>query len=343
MRSVTVKLAVALLLTATMAACVPSEGMIEAGLAKPPEPELVEGAYLAKSDAKFPIAALPEEQIPEQFRRQTVYYPTDEVPGTIVIDPSKRLLYFVTDKNQAIRYGIAVGADGFGWSGVSDVTNKRHWPTWTPPREMIERKPSLAKWEKGQPGGPTNPLGARAIYLTTNGRDYGYRIHGTPEWKSIGRNASSGCFRMINQDVMDLYERVPMGAKVVVLTADGSYPTKLTVPPPAPVKKKPAETPVVTPAAVVVPAPTTMPSATIPGLTTVPEATPAPAATVVTPVEPAAPLVTAPAEPVAPAAVVPAAPAPVEPAPAAAPAPVAPATEAPACSVPLVNGTCPTP
>jgi hypothetical protein len=101
---------------------------------------------------------------------------------------------------------------------------------------MIDRKPELAKWEKGQPGGPTNPLGARALYLTTNGVDYGYRIHGTPEWQSIGSNASSGCIRMINQDIIDLYNRVPDGAKVVVLTQDGQVPTGLTLPP-APPKK----------------------------------------------------------------------------------------------------------
>ena len=118
--------------------------------------------------------------------------------------------------------------------------------------EMIERKPELAKWEKGQPGGPTNPLGARALYLTTNGIDYGYRIHGTPEWQSIGSNASSGCIRMINQDIIDLYGRVPDGAKVVVLTRDGQVPKGLTLPPPAPKKvaKAVAPAPEIPPAAV---------------------------------------------------------------------------------------------
>jgi hypothetical protein len=108
---------------------------------------------------------------------------------------------------------------------------------------MIARKPELAKWENGQPGGPTNPLGARALYLTTNGVDYGYRIHGTPEWQSIGANASSGCIRMINQDVIDLYGRVPDGAKVVVLTRDGKVPSRLVLPPPAPKKVATAQTP----------------------------------------------------------------------------------------------------
>jgi hypothetical protein len=113
---------------------------------------------------------------------------------------------------------------------------------------MIARDPKLAKWKDGQPGGPTNPLGARAIYLTTNGVDYGYRIHGTPEWRSIGRNASSGCIRMINQDVIDLYGRLQGGEKVVVLNRDGSYPTRLVLPPPAP-KPPVAAAPVVVPAA----------------------------------------------------------------------------------------------
>ncbi len=130
------------------------------------------------------------------------------------------------------------GRSGFGWSGEADIVGRTTWPKWTPPYEMIDRHPELEKFrDVGQPGGLTNPLGARALYLKTNGVDYGYRIHGTPEWQSIGHNASSGCIRMINQDVMDLYNRVPDGTHVVVLTDDGQFPTKLTVPPPAPVKK----------------------------------------------------------------------------------------------------------
>jgi hypothetical protein len=126
---------------------------------------------------------------------------------------------------------------------------------------MIDRKPELAKWEKGQPGGPTNPLGARALYLTTNGVDYGYRIHGTPEWQSIGSNASSGCIRMINQDIIDLYNRVPDGAKVVVLTQDGQVPTGLTLPPPPPKKVAVAPAPPKKVAKAVAPAPEIPPAA----------------------------------------------------------------------------------
>lgn len=267
----------ALALCVALAACVPDPGMIEAGLAKPPEPKPVAGAYVSSMDAGIAIPALNEEEIPAQFRRQEVYFPSEEAPGTIIINPSERTLHYVTGKNMAMRYGIAVGRAGFEWSGVAEVTEKKPWPTWTPPAEMIARDPKLKKWEKGQPGGATNPLGARAIYLTTNGVDYGYRIHGTPEWRSIGRNASSGCIRMINQDVIDLYNRIQGGEKVVVLTRDGQYPTRLSLPPPPP-KPKPAA-PEVVPAAMDVapvnPGPLVLPGATAPAPATGTTATPA--------------------------------------------------------------------
>lgn len=227
-------------LIGSLTACVPDPSLVEAGLAKPPEPKVQTGVYASTMDGNIPIPAIPVEKVPTEFQRQSVYYPTDQAPGTIIINPAAKHLYLVTGKNAAMRYGISVGAAGFQWSGEALITDRKPWPTWTPPKEMIERKPELAKWEKGQPGGPTNPLGARALYLTTNGVDYGYRIHGTPEWSSIGRNASSGCIRMINQDVMDLYNRVPDGSKVIVLTASGQMPKGLTLPPPAPKKKAPA-------------------------------------------------------------------------------------------------------
>ena len=221
---------------ALLSGCVTDSAMIEAGLAQPPAPQVDDAAYVARQDGSFAIPEIPLEQLPAAYRRQTIYYPSDEVPGTVIVDPAARHLYLITGDNTAVRYGISVGKSGFEWSGVATVTSRKPWPTWTPPPEMIDRKPELAKWEKGQPGGPTNPLGARALYLTTNGVDYGYRIHGTPEWQSIGSNASSGCIRMINQDIIDLYNRVPDGAKVVVLTQDGQVPTGLTLPP-APPKK----------------------------------------------------------------------------------------------------------
>ncbi len=261
-------------------------------------------AYLATADNGFAVPAVPVEQVPEPYRRQVVTYTTDQAPGTIIINPAQRVLYFVTGNNQAIRYGIAVGRDGFEWSGEALITERRPWPTWTPPPEMIERKPELAKFEDGQPGGPTNPLGARALYLTTNGVDYGYRIHGTPEWDSIGSNASSGCIRMINQDVIDLYNRVPPNAKVIVMNRDGTFPTGLTLPPPQPRRETPRQsTRVATPAPapepviVVPPLPARLPIAPDLVVTPAPVAAPATAAAAATP----APVAVIPSQPVVPA------------------------------------------
>ncbi len=291
------KLAAAVLAAGMLGGCVPDAAMVNGKVEEPaPQPKLFEGAYAARADGKYTLPAIPTDRVPVQYQRQTVAYTSNEAPGTIVINPRERVLYFVTGKDTAIRYGIAVGKEGFQWSGTAVVANRRHWPTWTPPPEMIDRKPELKKWEKGQPGGPTNPLGARALYLETNGRDYGYRIHGTPEWNSIGHNASSGCIRMINQDVVDLFERVPDGAKVVVMTHDGKMPTGLTLPPPPPKKAKPVAV-----AAVTAPAKPVIPS----GLSNLPMLSPygAPAAAEPAATEPAAtnPAEAAPATP-APAA-----------------------------------------
>lgn len=213
-----------------------------------------QAAYMGVSDAGLDIPAVNVEQVPDEFERQMVEFPNDQPIGTIIINPSAKQLFLITGRNKAIRYGIAVGKAGFQWSGEALITERKTWPTWTPPKEMIERKPELSQWENGMPGGLQNPLGARALYLTTGGVDYGYRIHGTPEWYSIGKNASSGCIRMINQDVLDLYSRVPDGAKVIVLKADGSMPTGLSLPPPQPKKPKPVEA-----VAVAIPALTILP------------------------------------------------------------------------------------
>lgn len=226
-----IKSLLALALCGTLAACVTDPSSNGAGLATAAAGKTDDADYVARQDGAFNIPAIPLEKLPTQYRRQSVAFQTDEAPGTIIINPGAYTLHYVTGKNTAIRYGIAVGKAGFEWSGVANVTDRKQWPSWTPPAEMIARKPELAKYEKGQPGGLTNPLGARALYLTTNGVDYGYRIHGTPEWQSIGSNASSGCIRMINQDVIDLFSRVPAGAKVIVLNADGSMPAGLKLPP----------------------------------------------------------------------------------------------------------------
>ena len=149
------------------------------------------------------------DALPYEFRRQPVYFRSTEAPGTIVIDTSERFLYLIQSPTNAIRYGIGVGRDGFTWSGILKVTRKAEWPDWTPPSEMIERQPYLPRW---MAGGPGNPLGARAMYLGNTV----YRIHGTNAPETIGHAVSSGCFRLVNSEIEDLYARVQVGAKVIV-------------------------------------------------------------------------------------------------------------------------------
>lgn len=144
------------------------------------------------------------------LQRQTVNYPANVPAGTVVIDTAKTFLYYVLGNGQAIRYGIGVGRDGFTWSGSQAVTRKAEWPDWTPPSEMIERQPYLPRW---MAGGAGNPLGARAIYLGNTI----YRIHGTNMPETIGHRVSSGCIRMLNADVIDLYNRIDVGTKIIVL------------------------------------------------------------------------------------------------------------------------------
>jgi len=152
-----------------------------------------------------------------QFQAQVVSYETTEAPGTIVVDTQNKFLYFVLEDGMAIRYGVGVGREGFGWSGTVEIGAKQEWPTWTPPPEMIERRPELVEYAGGMPGGPDNPLGARAMYLFDNGRDTMFRIHGTNEPWSIGKNVSSGCIRMLNEHVSELYRMATVGTKVIVM------------------------------------------------------------------------------------------------------------------------------
>jgi len=151
-----------------------------------------------------------DEQLPPQFQRQVVFYRSSEAPGTIIIHTSERFLYVVQPNGRAIRYGIGVGRDGFQWQGLLRITRKQEWPDWTPPPEMIERQPYLPRF---MAGGPGNPMGARALYLGATV----YRIHGTNQPQTIGTAVSSGCFRLVNRDVIDLFERIPVGTKVIVL------------------------------------------------------------------------------------------------------------------------------
>jgi lipoprotein-anchoring transpeptidase ErfK/SrfK len=157
-------------------------------------------------------------QVPGDFQRQIVPFRTSEAPGTIVIDSDRHFLYFVLGDFQAMRYGIGVGREGFGWAGIVHVGRKVEWPVWTPPPEMVARDAHAAQWANGMPGGPDNPRGPRAMYLFEGKQDTIYRIHGTTEPWSIGLDISSGCIRMNNEDVIDLYSRVEVGAKVIVLT-----------------------------------------------------------------------------------------------------------------------------
>lgn len=179
------------------------------------------GPYTAMTDAGNKIPGVPRGELQPQFRRQLVDDPTGQRPGTIVVDPKRRFLYLVQENGKALRYGVGVGKDGMAWSGTADVATKREWPNWTPTPNMIAREPhKYKKWVGGMKGGVNNPLGARALYLFKNGKDTLYRIHGTNEPWSIGESVSSGCIRMMNQDVIDLYARVQGGAKVVVLPVD---------------------------------------------------------------------------------------------------------------------------
>jgi lipoprotein-anchoring transpeptidase ErfK/SrfK len=172
---------------------------------------------------RFPIPPIDLRKINPAFLRAEVSYSGDQEPGTIIIDPHAHYLYHLAEGGRATRYGVGVGREGFVWSGTATIKSKQEWPDWYPPKEMIARQPELrAKLAQlqsgiGMPGGPGNPLGARAMYLWQNGKDTLFRIHGTVEPWTIGKSVSSGCIRMINQDVLDLYARVPEGTKVVVL------------------------------------------------------------------------------------------------------------------------------
>jgi lipoprotein-anchoring transpeptidase ErfK/SrfK len=187
--------------------------------------------YAAIPGEKFPVAAIDLTKVNPAFLRREVAYPTPEKPGMIVVDPTGHYLYYILPGGKAVRYGVGVGKEGFEWNGVATINSKQEWPDWYPPAEMIERRPDI----KGQlvqlqsglgvAGGLRNPIGARGLYLWQNGKDTLYRIHGTIEPHTIGQSVSSGCIRMINQDVIDLYARVPVGTEVKVLPAGASVVT----------------------------------------------------------------------------------------------------------------------
>ena len=172
--------------------------------------------YAAVQEGQYALPAIPYQKVPKEFRRQIVPDPTGQAPGTIVVATKDHFLYYVLPGGEALRYGVGIGKAGFEWQGRANVQYKREWPRWTPPPEMIQRRPDLEKYRNGQEPGPQNPLGARALYIFQNGRDTGYRIHGSPEWWSIGQSMSSGCIRLMNQDIIDLYNRVQGQAPIIV-------------------------------------------------------------------------------------------------------------------------------
>lgn len=183
---------------------------------KHPDPAIL---YRALPDERFPVPAVPADMIHPGFYRREVRDPTGETPGTIVVDTATYYLYHVRENGLAMRYGVGLGKAGFAWKGEAIIGRKQKWPRWIPPAEMIARDPKLAKysWENGgQDPGLNNPLGARSLYIYQDGKDTLYRVHSNPNVYSIGRSVSSGCVRMVHQDIIHLYDHVVVGSRIVV-------------------------------------------------------------------------------------------------------------------------------
>ena len=187
--------------------CIPMLVLACVALAGPPA--FVQRYDMSIGDQPGLVPDAADEQLPPQYQRQIVLYRSTEPPGTIIVHTAERFLYVVQPNGRALRYAIGVGREGFQWQGLLHITRKQEWPDWTPPPEMIERQPYLPRF---MAGGPGNPMGARALYLGATV----YRIHGTNQPQTIGSAVSSGCFRLVNPDVIDLYERIPVGTKVIV-------------------------------------------------------------------------------------------------------------------------------
>lgn len=203
----------------TLAGCVSSPPPAVQPAPTPPRPHIppdVLAYYGPRPEERFPVPAADIAGIEPRYYRQMVDDPTGERPGTVVVDTPTRFLYWVMPFGKAMRYGAGIGRDGFAWGGRARIAYKRAWPKWTPPKAMIERQPELEEYRNGMEPGPTNPLGARALYIHEGGRDTLYRVHGTMEEWSIGKAVSSGCVRLLSQDVIDLCERVPDGSPILV-------------------------------------------------------------------------------------------------------------------------------
>ena len=209
--------------TLALSGCVsaaPRTQMVAPAPAAPPPPPPRPMMYDAMPNEQFFVPAVDVTQIDPAFWRREIPNTTNEPPGTIVVDTDAKYLYFTQADGSAMRYGIGVGREGFSWSGRARVQYKRNWPRWTPPDEMVARQPELEPYSIANGGmdpGLENPLSARALYIFQDGRDTLYRIHGTHQAWSIGKAVSSGCIRMLNQDVADLHDREPDGTPIVVL------------------------------------------------------------------------------------------------------------------------------
>ena len=185
-----------------------------------PQFALVQSNYGPIPDEPFPIPAVNLNLIKPGFQRKVVDYRSTAEPGTIIVDTNTFHLYLTGQGNRALQYTVGLGRQGFSWSGNAVIESKQEWPKWFPPKEMMERQPELRKYSEkngGQPSGLDNALGARALYLFENGRDTLYRLHGTAQESSIGNAVSSGCVRLLNHDIIDLYNRVQIGTRVVVI------------------------------------------------------------------------------------------------------------------------------
>ncbi|WP_108398050.1 L,D-transpeptidase [Devosia submarina] len=211
------------LLGLVLAGCSTSSSQL-AAVAAPPKPqptasevpEDVRLMYAAITTDRFPIRASRMELVPRRFWRQEVDDPTGEKPGTVIVDTTDRFLYHVKDNGRAMRYGVGIGAAGFEWSGRAHIAYKREWPTWTPPSDMIARHPELEKYRHGMPPGEDNPMGPRALYIHQGNTDTLYRIHGNPDERTIGQAVSSGCVRLLPQDIIHLHDNVRSGSPLIV-------------------------------------------------------------------------------------------------------------------------------
>ncbi len=202
-----------------LAGCTTTQPPID-GPPPAPMPQFPEAAtlmYRAMPEERFPIPAVNLTRLDPAFYREVVAYPTPEAPGTVIVDTPNCYLYHVQAGGTATRYGVGIGRAGFEWAGRAHIAYGREWPVWTPPADMIERQPSVAKWRHGQPPGIDNALGARALYIHQGNRDTLYRLHGTGEAHTIGKAVSSGCVRLLHQDIIHLYQHVKWGSPIVVL------------------------------------------------------------------------------------------------------------------------------